>query len=44
VLTAEQEPAPGDEITLAGFVARVEELGWVNGEPRLMLQPVHATT
>jgi hypothetical protein len=44
LLTAEQELAPGDEITLAGVVARVEELGWVNGEPRLMLQPVQATT
>jgi sorbitol-specific phosphotransferase system component IIA len=40
LLTAEQELAPGDEITLAGVVARVEEVGWANGEPRLMLQPV----
>jgi hypothetical protein len=42
-LMAEQEFAPGDEITLAGVLARVEELGWANGHPRLMLQPVRAT-
>jgi hypothetical protein len=43
-LTAEQEPAPGDEITLAGVLARVEELGWANGQPRLMLEPVQVAT
>ena len=40
-LTAEDELAPGDELTLAGVIARVEELSWTNGEPRLMLQPAH---
>lgn len=44
VLTADQELAPGDEITLAGVVARVEDLGWADGEPRLMLEPVQAMT
>jgi hypothetical protein len=44
MLTAEQEIAPGDELTLAGVLARVEELGWVNGEPRLMLETVQVTT
>jgi hypothetical protein len=39
-LTAEEELAPGDEITLSGVLARVDELGWANGQPRLMLQPV----
>jgi hypothetical protein len=26
-------------VTIAGIVAQVEELIWVNGEPRLMLEP-----
>jgi hypothetical protein len=38
-LTAEQELAPGDELTIAGIVAQVEALIWANGEPRLMLEP-----
>jgi hypothetical protein len=42
-LTAEHEVAPGDEIILAGIVARVDELGWADGEPRLTLEPVQAT-
>jgi hypothetical protein len=43
-LTAERELAPGDEITLAGVLARVEELGWADGQPRLMLEPVRVRT
>ena len=43
-LTAEHELVPGDEMTVAGILARVEELGWVNGESRLMLQPVVGLT
>jgi hypothetical protein len=38
-LLADEELARGDELTLAGIVARVEELAWANGEPRLMLVP-----
>jgi hypothetical protein len=37
-LTVEEELQPGDELTLASGVARIEELGWLNGEPRLMLR------
>jgi hypothetical protein len=43
-LTAEQELAPGDEVTVAGIVAQVEALSWVNGEPRLMLGPAFGLT
>jgi hypothetical protein len=43
-LTVEQEPAPGDEVTVAGIVAHVEALSWVNGEPRLMLEPAFGLT
>jgi hypothetical protein len=43
-LTAEHELARGDEVTVAGIVARVEELSWVNGESRLMLQPALGLT
>jgi hypothetical protein len=39
-LTAEEEFAPGHEITLSGGLARVDELAWANGQPRLLLQPV----
>jgi hypothetical protein len=37
-LTVEEELEPGDELTLAFGVARIEELGWLNGEPRLVLR------
>jgi hypothetical protein len=37
-LTVEEELELGDELTLAYGVVRVEELGWVNGEPRLVLR------
>ncbi len=43
-LTSEHEAAPGDEITLGGILARVAELGWADGEPRLLLEPVQVTT
>ena len=33
-LTVEEELESGDELTLVCGVARVEELGWLNGEPR----------
>jgi hypothetical protein len=42
-LTSEQELAPGDEITVAGLVALVEDVGWTEGELRLMLRPVQVT-
>jgi hypothetical protein len=38
-LTTEGEVGTGDELALAGILARVEELGWVNGEARLTLRP-----
>jgi hypothetical protein len=38
-LTTEGELRPGDELALAGVLARVEELGWVEGEARLILRP-----
>ena len=31
-LTIEQELAPGDELTIAGMPALVDEMGWVDGE------------
>lgn len=37
-LTVEEELGPGDELTLACGVAHVEELSWLNGEPRLVLR------
>jgi hypothetical protein len=43
-LTAEHEVTPGDEIALAGIVARVDEVAWADGQPRLRLKPVQATT
>jgi hypothetical protein len=43
-LTSEEELAPGDEVTIAGILAQVEELSWVNGEVRLLLQPVLGLT
>ena len=39
-LTTDCELVPGDQLAVAGFVARVEELGWVNGEARLILAPM----
>ena len=39
-LTMEDELAPGDEVTVAGIVALVNEMGWVAGESRLLLEPV----
>ena len=41
-LTMEDELAPGDEVTVAGIVALVNEMGWVAGESRLLLEPVFA--
>jgi hypothetical protein len=43
-LPAEHELAPGDEVTVAGILAQVEELSWVNGESRLILQPALGLT
>jgi hypothetical protein len=43
-LTAEHALAPGDEVTVAGIVAQVKDLSWVNGEARLMLQPARGLT
>jgi hypothetical protein len=37
-LTAERELSPGDELTVAGVLARVKEIGWANRERRLMLE------
>jgi hypothetical protein len=39
-LTAEYELATGDELSVAGLMARVEELTWADGELRLLLAPV----
>jgi hypothetical protein len=41
-LTMDDELAPGDEVTVAGIVALVNEMGWVGGESRLLLEPVRA--
>ena len=41
-LTMDDELAPGDEVTVAGIAALVNELAWVGGESRLLLEPVHA--
>jgi hypothetical protein len=38
-MLADDELARGDEVTLAGIVARVEALAWANGEPGLILAP-----
>lgn len=38
--TVDEELAPGDEVSVAGIVALVNELGWVGGESRLLLEPV----
>jgi hypothetical protein len=38
-LTIEQELAPGDELTIAGMPTLVDEIGWVDGESRLLLKP-----
>jgi len=36
-LLLEDDVSLGDELTLAGFRARVEELAWAAGESRLVL-------
>ena len=41
-LTVDDELAPGDEVTVAGIVSLVNELVWLGGESRLLLEPVHA--
>ena len=41
-LTMDDELAPGDEVTVAGIVASVNEMAWVAGESRLLLEPVRA--
>lgn len=43
-LTVEREPAPGDEVTVAGVVAHVDELSWGNGELRLILRAALTST
>jgi hypothetical protein len=43
-LTAERELAPGDELTVAGVVARVKEVGWADGEQRLTLEEAFGRT
>jgi hypothetical protein len=40
-LTMDDELMPGDEVTVAGVVALVNELAWVGGESRLLLEPLH---
>jgi hypothetical protein len=39
-LTVDEELAPGDEVSVAGIIALVNELAWVGGESRLLLEPV----
>jgi hypothetical protein len=41
-LTAERELAPGDEVAVAGILASVREVVFLNGEVRLILEPVSA--
>jgi hypothetical protein len=41
-LTMDDELVPGDEVTVAGIVALVNEMAWVDGESRLLLEPVGA--
>ena len=43
-LTSEEQLLPGDEVTIAGILARVQELSWVDGEVRLFLQPALGST
>jgi hypothetical protein len=43
-LTVERELSPGDEVTVAGVVAQVEELSWSNGEPRVILRAAVRST
>jgi hypothetical protein len=43
-LITEDEPALGDQVTIAGILARVEEVTWVNGEVRLLLEPLAGVT
>jgi hypothetical protein len=38
-LTSECELGPCDELAIAGILAQVEELDWVEGEARLILEP-----
>ncbi|MBD0291151.1 MAG: hypothetical protein ICV74_07840 [Thermoleophilia bacterium] len=38
-LASEHELSPGDEVNVAGVVAEVEDVAWVDGELRLLLQP-----
>ena len=37
-LTSE-EVRPGDEVSVAGVVARVTDVAWANGTARLLLEP-----
>jgi hypothetical protein len=39
-LTMEDQLALGDELTVAGIVASITELRWIEGESRLLLEPV----
>ena len=43
-LTVERELSPGEEVTVAGVLAQVEELSWGNGEPRLILRAAVRST
>jgi hypothetical protein len=38
-LTAERELAPSDEVAVAGILASVKEVVFLNGEVRLLLEP-----
>jgi hypothetical protein len=38
-LTSEEEVEPGDEVAVAGVVARVTHVSWINGVARLVLKP-----
>jgi hypothetical protein len=39
-LTMDDALAPGDEVTVARIVALVNELTWVGGKSRLLLEPL----
>ena len=38
-LMAEDALAIGDEVTIAGILARVDDVTWADGNVRLLLQP-----
>jgi len=38
-LTSDEKVEAGDEVTIAGVVARVADVAWTNGGVRLLLEP-----